>query len=106
MAEGTENGVVTDNPDQNRYEIKLGDAVAILVYRKHGETINLIHTEVPESLGGHGLANKLAQFALKDAHAQNLMVVASCPFVTAYIRRHPDYISLLTEAEKERFTQK
>src|ERR1044072_8921967 len=94
------------NQDENRYEINIGDEVAILLYRKHGDTITLIHTEVPPSMGGKGIGNKLAQFALEDARAQNLQVVASCPFVAAYVRRHPDYMSLLTEAEKQRLSHK
>lgn len=105
-AANNEDVSVTDNKAENRYEIKIDDEVAILVYSKHGHTITLIHTEVPPSLGGRGLANKLAQFALEDARAQQLEVIPSCPFVAAYVRRHPNYISYLTEAQQAHFSQK
>ena len=107
MTAANEDVTVTNNKEESRYEIKIGDEVAMLLYREHGDnTITLLHTEVPQSLGGRGLGNKLAQFALEDARARNLKVIPSCPFVQAYIRRHPDYISGLTDSEKERFSQK
>ena len=106
MTTDNDNVPIIDNKDQHQYELKMGDEVAILVYQRHGDTINLIHTEVPEALGGHGLGNKLARFALEEARAQNLQVVPSCPFVAAFIRRHPDYISLVVESERERLTRK
>lgn len=108
MADDTSDLTVTDNKEKHRYELKFGDtdALAILAYHEHGNTITLVHTEVPEELEGHGLGGKLAKYALEDARARGLEVVASCPFVSAYIRRHPDYMSLLTGPEKERLSKK
>ena len=108
MAEETPDFTVTDNKEQHRYELKFSgkEAPAILVYREHGDTITLIHTEVPPELEGHGLGGKIAKFALDDARTRGLQVVASCPFVSAYIRRHPDYMALLTGPEKERLGKK
>ena len=108
MADDTPDFTVSDNKEQHRYELKFGnaEAIAILVYKDHGDTITLIHTEVPQELEGHGLGGKIAKYALDDARARGLQVVASCPFVSAYIRRHPDYMALLTEPEKERLSKK
>lgn len=108
MAEDTTEITVTDNKEKQRYELKFGDsdALAILIYEEQGDTINLIHTEVPKELEGHGLGARLAKYALDDAEKRGLQVVASCPFVSSYIRRHPDYMELLTEPEKERLRKK
>ncbi|MBN9391307.1 MAG: N-acetyltransferase [Chloroflexi bacterium] len=108
MAEDTSDIIITDNKEKHRYELKFGDsdALAILVYKEQGDTITLIHTEVPQELEGHGLGGKIAKYALDDAEKRGLQVVASCPFVSSYIRRHPDYMELLTEPEKERLSKK
>ena len=108
MAEDTSDFTITDNKEKHRYELKFGasEALAILVYKEQGDTITLIHTEVPQELEGHGLGGKLAKYALDDAEKRGLQVVASCPFVSAYIRRHPDYMALLTEPEKARLAAK
>jgi len=93
---------VKNNEDEQRYEMKLDEHIAILVYEREGNTITFLHTEVPPALEGHGVANKLAQSALEDARTQALTVVPLCPFVASYIRHHPEYLSLLTESERAR----
>jgi predicted GNAT family acetyltransferase len=42
-----------------------------------------------------GLGSALVAGALDDARARGLRVVPICPFVDAYIRRHPDYADLV-----------
>jgi len=79
----------------NEFRIELGDAAAILAYRRTGETIVFVHTEVPESMRGHGLADRLAEAGLEFARAERLKVVAQCPFVAAYLRRHAEYADLV-----------
>ena len=86
---------VQNHPSQHRFEIRVGEEVAFLSYRLSGATINLIHTEVPESLRGRGLGDRLAQAALEHARQQGLTVIPTCPFVKAYIQRHPEYASLV-----------
>lgn len=109
MADETPDFTITDDKEKHRYELKFGgsDALAILVYKVYDDgTINLIHTEVPEELEGHGLGGQLARYALDDARQRGLLVLASCPFVSVYVRRHPDYMPLLTNEEKERLSKK
>jgi predicted GNAT family acetyltransferase len=93
---------VKNNEDEQRYEVKLDDQVAMLIYEREGNSIIFLHTEVPPALGGHGIANELAHTALEDARAHKLTVVPLCPFVASYLRHHTEYMSLLTGAERER----
>ncbi len=52
---------VTDNWDRARYEISLDGALAgFLTYRRTGDTVTLVHTEVDDEFEGHGLGGKLA----------------------------------------------
>lgn len=97
---------VHDNTAAHRYEVELGGELAILTYRLHGDTITFLHTEVPPELEGHGLGGRLAQTALDEARARGLAVIPSCPFVATYIRRHPDYMSLLPQAEQVRLRER
>jgi predicted GNAT family acetyltransferase len=94
---------VKNNQAEQQYEIHSGEEVAVLAYERNGDSIAYLHTGVPESMEGHGIASKLARTALEEAREQHLAVVPYCPFVRTYIQRHPEYMSLLTEADKARF---
>ncbi|WP_328460757.1 NAD(+)/NADH kinase [Actinoplanes sp. NBC_00393] len=86
--------VVVDSFEQQRYEILLGGEVAgVLHYRRHGDRIELLHTEVDQAFAGRGLAGRLAAAALSDARSRATPVVATCPFVAGYLERHPEYES-------------
>ena len=90
---------VRDNTVAQRYEVEMGGQTAVLEYRREPGRITLIHTGVPQALEGHGIAAALARTALDDARASGLAVVPRCPYVQAYIRRHPDYASLVSRGE-------
>jgi len=78
---------VADNAPTSRFELTVDGQTAFLVYKRTAETLELIHTEVPEALRGRHLADALVEFALDRAHAEHLRVVAICPFVRAYLRK-------------------
>ena len=82
---------VFDRPDENRYVIIVGDQIAYLTYRRRDGRWLLVHTEVPEGLRGQGLGQILAQHALDEARKANAEVTVKCPFVTAWLKRHPEY---------------
>ncbi|HSH05263.1 MAG TPA: GNAT family N-acetyltransferase [Anaerolineae bacterium] len=85
-----------NNTDQKRYQITVGDHLALLEYMPAGGG-NLVftHTEVPEELEGQGIGSRLVRFALDDAQARNIKIIPMCPFVAGYIKRHPEYRSLV-----------
>jgi predicted GNAT family acetyltransferase len=86
---------IIDNTAASRYEIHVGDEVALLDYKRHGDRVVLVHTEVPTSLEGHGLAGQLTKRALDDARAAGLKVVPRCPYAVTYLERHPEYADLV-----------
>lgn len=83
-----------DDARHHRYQFALeGSHHAIITY-KLDETAGVIvlqHTEVPPEYGGQGIANKLIHDVLEDCIARGLKIAPSCPFVAAYIQRHPVY---------------
>jgi predicted GNAT family acetyltransferase len=82
---------VENNEAQSRFEIRIGDAVAVLEYELQGPRIVLIHTEVPKDLEGRGIGGKLASTALTYTREHNLKAVPNCPYVSAWLMRHPEF---------------
>ena len=69
---------------------------AVLDYTRVGaETLDYRHTFVPPEHRGHGIAGRLVRHALDHARDRGLSVVPSCPYVADFIRKNPEYQSLL-----------
>ncbi|HEV7148564.1 MAG TPA: GNAT family N-acetyltransferase [Pedococcus sp.] len=87
---------IADNPARHRYEVSVDGVVAgVAVYHRDGDTVTFVHTEVDAAFEGQGIGGALARGALDDVRAQGGRVVAECPFIKAWIARHPDYQDLL-----------
>lgn len=89
---------VRDVPDRNRFVLERdGEPIGKLLYERADKQITFTHTEVDPAIQERGLGSQLAKFALDAVAAeQQTRVVAKCPFIAAYIERHPDYQPLLT----------
>ena len=92
--------VVRDNPEAKRYEARVGDALATITYQRTPGQITFIHTLVPPALAGHHIADKMAHTVLEEARAAGLAVIPRCPYVAAYIQRHPEYTDLVPPEER------
>jgi predicted GNAT family acetyltransferase len=88
---------VRNNTDENRYELSVDGHLAATYYRIADGVITFIHTEVPDAQAGRGIGGKLVKGALDQVRAAGLKVVPQCPFVRAYIEKHPDYADLLKQ---------
>lgn len=88
---------VTQNEAEARFEMDVDGDVAVLDYRREGNTLVLKHTEVPPTARGKGIGGALAKFALDYARAEKLKVVPRCPFVASYLERHAQYADLTAE---------
>ena len=96
--------MITDNPDQHRYEIRVDDELAGFVqYRRREGLIALIHTEIDTRFEGRGLASQLIAAVLDEARAAGVRVFPFCPFVNEYISRHPSYVDLVPEEFRPEF---
>lgn len=94
---------VSHNQKESRFEVSLLDGLAELRYRVLRDgTLVLVHTEVPPALEGRGLASRLARAALELARARGAKVVVLCPFVAAFIERHPEFKNLVRELPASR----
>jgi uncharacterized protein len=96
MSADSAQATVRDNPDRLRYQLLVdGEVVGEILYRRNDDAIALVHTEVSPALEGRGLASTLVAGALDDLRARRMHVVPICPFVRAYVRRHPEYADLV-----------
>ncbi|WP_027550813.1 GNAT family N-acetyltransferase [Bradyrhizobium sp. Cp5.3] len=86
---------VINNKAHNRYELDVEGHIAATYYRLDGDVITFVHTEVPAELGGKGIGSKLVKGALDQVRTADLKVIAQCPFVKAWIDKHPDYADIL-----------
>jgi predicted GNAT family acetyltransferase len=82
--------LVTDNRDGSRFELRAGGYLAELKYRRNGNRLVLIHTEVPAELAGHGIGGRLVAAAIDRAAQEGETVVPLCPFARDWLERHPD----------------
>jgi uncharacterized protein len=91
---------VRDNPARQRYELDTPGGLAFVNYRRAGSVVTMLHAEVPAAVRGRGVGSRLARGALDLVRAQGETVIPRCPFVVAYIHRHPDVQDLLAEAPR------
>ncbi len=82
--------LVRDDPGRSRLVVEQDGAEAELVYRRNGNRLVLVHTGVPEQLGGRGIGGQLVTAALDRAAAEGLTVVPRCPYARKWIQDHPD----------------
>ena len=81
---------IENNEKLMHFEIHEGDDIAYMEYRFYKNDIAFMHTEVPESMGGKGIASALAEYAFKFAKEHKRPVMVYCPFAAAYLKRHPE----------------
>ncbi len=86
---------IQDRADEQRFVAEVDGHEAELEYAREGGRLRLIHTSVPEAVEGRGVGSALARHALDRAREQGLTVWPDCPFVAAWIERHPDYQDLV-----------
>jgi uncharacterized protein len=87
---------VEHNETALRFEVALGDELAILNYHVHGRALVITHTEVPRAWEGRGIAASLTLAACEYARATGLSIVPVCSYAVAYLQRHPEYKDLNT----------
>ena len=87
--------IVRDNKAEHEFELVVDGHRAIAAYQLEGDTIVFTHTVVPKAIEGRGVASRLIRGALDQVRDRGLKVIPQCPFVAAYIKRHPDVQDLL-----------
>ncbi|SMH45784.1 hypothetical protein SAMN06295885_2606 [Rathayibacter oskolensis] len=87
----SESPTVRDVPERSRFEIVVGDRTAgFAAYVRRGDDVVLTHTVIDDGWEGHGLGSILARAAVLAVTEAGLTVVPRCPFIAAWLRKHPE----------------
>ena len=87
---------VVNNPETSRYEISVDGVLAgFTEYYEEGDILVFPHTEIAPDFNGQGLAAILVTQALDDVRAKGRLIRPDCPYVAAFIAKHPDYQDLV-----------
>lgn len=86
---------IRDNTALSRFELDAGRVITFMTYRLAGNVMTLAHTETPVAARGRGLASQLVKGVLDEMRRRGLKIVPRCPFVSAYLAKHPEYRDLL-----------
>ena len=91
---------VANRPERLRYEITVdGEPAGFSQYADRRGVRTFVHTEIADRFEGMGLASRLIHDALDDVRTRGITIVAQCPFVRAYVERHPEVADLLAPAD-------
>lgn len=92
-------------PERQRFEGALdGQVVGFAAYQKTDALIVFTHTEVDPAMEGKGVGGAIVRHALDHAREEGLRVLPVCPFVQAWMGRHPEYAELDYRAPASRVT--
>jgi len=81
---------IKNNVQKMQFEYHQDGHIARMEYRFYKKNIAMMHTVVPETLKGKGIASALAKYAFSFAKAQRKKVMVYCPFVASYVKKHPE----------------
>ncbi|MDN5570048.1 MAG: N-acetyltransferase [Propionibacteriaceae bacterium] len=89
---------IVKNTDAKRYEYTAdGEVVGYVEYVVDTGVIILPHTFVEPAHRGGSIAGDLVRFALDDIRAEGYRVQPTCPYVSRWIERNPDYADLVSD---------
>ena len=89
---------LVDNTGAHRFELTVQHATAFMEYGDREEALALFHTEVPAQLEGQGVGSALVEKVLAEIERRQRLLIPLCPFVTSYLKRHPDWQRLVAPA--------
>ena len=89
---------VQENAHASRYEAvdEAGVLAGFVDYVDHRGNRVLVHTEVDDAFEGQGVGSTLARAALDRSLESGRNVVVTCPFITAWVEKHPEYAARVT----------
>lgn len=87
---------VIDDAANHRFVLREDGTEAQLVYRLNGRRRILVHTEVPEAIGGRGIGGRLVRAAVAHAEAAGETLAPWCPYAQKWLEDHPDVAGRVT----------
>lgn len=86
---------VRQDREQRKFYASVEGREAKIEYEEGPDrTLDLLHTFVPEELRGRGIASDLVRQTLDRVRREGGRIVASCPYIQAFLEKHPEYQDL------------
>ena len=85
----------TNNTELERFEITEENETAFIEYKIDSNVMFILHTDVPDALGGKGVGSALVEHAFNYARKEKLGLKVYCSFAAAYAKRHPDWNDII-----------
>lgn len=86
------------NEDKKRFELDVEGHTAIIESILSTDNVMfLTHTEVPVALEGKGVGKQIVENALQYIKDHGYKLAPLCPFVAAYLKRHPEWKTILAD---------
>jgi predicted GNAT family acetyltransferase len=87
---------IEHQPQRHRFAVVVDGHEAEITYRRRGTTLELVHTGVPEEIGGRGISGRLVETAIAYAASEGLAVRPTCPTARAWLEHHPEEAATVT----------
>lgn len=86
-----------NNTRAKRYELDLDNGYIALIdyFVTPAGDVALTHTEVPYEFEGIGIGTELVGRCLNDIREQGVGVIPQCGFVASYIRKNPQWQTIV-----------
>lgn len=85
------------NESQKRFQIEIDGHFAFINYGETDTQITLVHTEAEPELAGTGAAAAVVEKALNYILESGKKLLPFCPYVFAYIKKHPEWKAIVDE---------
>lgn len=79
--------MIIHEKENHRFVLPKPEGLCCLEYNLEGTLCTVIHTVVPDSLSGQGLAGQLAQAFYDWASSQGFSVHSDCSYMTGWMKR-------------------
>jgi predicted GNAT family acetyltransferase len=86
--EEPKDAIFLDNKPEHQFELYTENQKSIVQYEIKGNRFILLHTEVPESLQGKGLAKILVEKTLQTIDSYGMKIIPVCPYIVSYLKKN------------------
>jgi len=87
-----------DNKAAYNFELWIEGRKAFIQYKKTGDDIYILHTEVPKELEGKGVAAALVEKTLRYLDEHQYRLIPLCSYTQHFIQRHPEWYRLIDDS--------
>lgn len=94
----------SDNEEKHRFELRVGgELAAFSEYNVLKNGLLFTHTEVDPAFEGRGIGSAMARSALDEVRRRSTLAIPVCPFIAAFLRKHPDYQDLVSPESRRAY---